>query len=284
MDSMVNELRELFRYRYLLSQLVLRDIKVRYKNSFLGFFWSLANPLLQVATMTIVIKYVMQLDIPNYSAYLLVAYLPWMFFQMALLDSSQVVLIHRDLLRKVYFPREVLPLSVVTANLIHFVLALFVFFAYLLFYRFFLHGAPLGISVLWLPVLMAMQTALVIGLAFFISSLNVFYEDVKYLLTVLLSVFFYLTPIMYPAELVYSKLNSPLLYKLYLLLPMNALIDAYRKTLLPPIHGLTIRGTPVESLPLDYGMLAIAGVLCLLFAVAGYKFFNARKWVFAERV
>src|SRR5450759_2475028 len=109
---MVNELRELFRYRYLLSQLVVRDVKVRYKNSFLGFFWSLVNPLLQVATMTVVIKYVMRFPIHNYSAYLLVGYLPWMFFQMALLDSSQVVLLHRDLLRKVYFPREVLPLSV----------------------------------------------------------------------------------------------------------------------------------------------------------------------------
>lgn len=281
---MLNELRELFRYRYLLSQLVVRDIKVRYKNSVLGFFWSLANPLLQVATMTVVIKYVMQLDIPNYSAYLLVGYLPWMFFQMALLDSSQVVLTHRDLLRKVYFPREVLPLSVVTANLIHYVLALVVFFAYLLFYKLFMHGAPLGISVLWLPVLMLMQALLVIGLAFFISCLNVFYEDVKYLLTVLLNVFFYLTPIMYPAELVYGKLHSPLLYRLYLLLPMNALTDAYRKTLLPPIQGLTIRGTRVDSLPLDYGMLAVAAIVCVLIALAGYAFFNARKWVFAERV
>lgn len=281
---MVNELRELLRYRYLLAQLVVRDIKVRYKNSFLGFLWSLANPLLQVATMTVVIKYVMRLDIPNYSAYLLVGYLPWMFFQMALLDSSQVVLAHRDLLRKVYFPREVLPASVVVANLIHYVLALVVFFAYLLFYRFFMHGAPLQWTVLWLPVLMAMQTALIIGLAFYISCLNVFYEDVKYLLTVLLNVFFYLTPVMYPAELVAEKLNSPLLYKLYLLLPMNALVDAYRKTLLPPITGLTIRDTPIHSQPLDFGTMALAMGICMLVAITGYAFFNARKWVFAERV
>jgi len=284
---MADELRELFKYRYLLSQLVVRDIKVRYRNSLLGFFWSLANPLLQVATITVVIKYVMQMDIPNYSAYLLVGYLPWMFFQMALLDSSQVVLAHRDLLRKVYFPREVLPLSVVAANLVHYLLAMVVFFAYLLFYRFFMHGAPIGISALWLPVLMALQTALVIGLAFFISCLNVFYEDVKYLLTVLLNVFFYLTPVMYPAELVYKKLSnmhSLWLYKVYMLVPMNALTDAYRKTLLPPIRALTIKGTPVTSQPLDYGTLAVAGAVCILVAAAGYAFFNARKSVFAERL
>jgi len=75
-----------------------------------------------------------------------------------------------------------------------------------------------------------------------------------------------------------------MLYKLYLLLPMNALTDAYRKTLLPSVGSISIRGTEVHTLPLDYGMLAISGVLCLVFAVAGYRFFNARKWVFAERV
>lgn len=283
---MINELRELHRYRYLLSQLVVRDIKVRYKNSILGFFWSLANPLLQVATITIVIKYIMGLKVPNYSAYLLAGYLPWMFFQMALLDSSQVVIGHRDLLRKSYFPREVLPMSVVGANLVHYLLSLVVFFAYLLFYRFFLDGAPITAKVMLLPVLMAVQCALVMGLAFFISCLNVFYEDIKYLLTALLNVFFYLTPVMYPAELVHDKLVRihPMLYKLYLLLPMNALTDAYRKTLLPSVESLSIRGTKVETLPLDYGMLAAACGLSILLAVAGYRFFNARKWVFAERI
>lgn len=285
--NMIDELKELFKYRDLLKQLVVRDLKVRYRNSVLGFFWSLANPLLQVATMTIVIKYVMRLDIRNYSAYLLVGYLPWMFFQMALLDSSQVVLMHRDLLRKVYFPREVLPLSVVIANLIHYILALFVFFSYLLAYRVFLHGAPIMPSAFLLPVLMALQSCLIIGLTFFVSCLNVFYEDVKYLLTALLNVFFYLTPVMYPSELVYSQLaktHHPILYKLYLLNPLNALIDAYRKTLLPPFSALALKGTPVKSLPLNYGILIGAGVLCIAIAIAGYAFFNSRKWVFAEKV
>lgn len=283
---MINELRELHRYRYLLSQLVVRDIKVRYKNSVLGFFWSLANPLLQVATITIVMKYIMGLNVANYSAYLLAGYLPWMFFQLALLDSSQVVLSHRDLLRKVYFPREVLPISVVGANLVHYVLSLVVLFAYLLFFRIFLHGAPITGKVLLLPVLMALQCALVMGLSFFISCLNVFYEDIKYLLAALLNVFFYLTPVMYPAELVHDKLVHihPMLYKLYLLLPMNALTDAYRKILLPSVKTITMRSAHIHTLPLDYGMLAIAAVVCVTFAAAGYRFFNARKWVFAERV
>lgn len=290
---MLDQLRELVRYKDLLKQLVVRDLKVRYKNSILGFFWSLANPIVQVITITIVVKYIMRLEIPNYSAYLLVGYLPWVFFQMALMDSSQVILMHRDLLRKVYFPREVLPLSVVVANLVHFLLALVVFFAYLVIYvHFYLHGVGIMLTTLWLPVLMALQFLLVVGLTYFISCMNVFYEDTKYVLGVLLNVFFYLTPVMYPAEMVYSWIShsslpqvwQTVIYKAYLLFPMNMLTDAYRKTLLPPAGNLSLRGSAVHSLPLDYQMLAVTAVISILVAVAGYRFFNSRKWIFAERV
>ncbi|MEN6356938.1 MAG: ABC transporter permease [Armatimonadota bacterium] len=283
---MIEEIKESLKYKDLLKQLVIRDLKVRYKNSVLGFFWSLLNPLVQVATITIVVKYIMRLDIPNYSAYLLVGYLPWVFFQMALLDSSQVILMHRDLLRKVYFPRELLPLSVVIANLIHFMLALVVFFAYLLFYQIFLHGAPVAHSAAWLPVLVLLETLLLVGLTFVVSCLNVFFEDTKYLLTVLLNVLFYLTPVMYVSELVYAGLphvHRTLLFKLYLLLPLNMLTEAYRKTLLPAFHG-GARGLQIQSVPLDYGMLGVCAIICILVAVGGYAYFNARKWVFAERV
>ena len=284
---MIGELAELLQYKDLLKQLVVRDLKVRYKNSVLGFFWSLANPLVQVATITIMVKYVMRQDIPNYSAYLLVGFLPWIFLSMTLMDSSQVVLVHRDLLKKVYFPREVLPLSVVISNLIHFLLSLVVFFIYLIAYiHFGLNGRGLLISTLWLPLLITMQLMLVIGLTSFISCLNVFFEDTKYLLSALLNVFFYLTPIMYPAEFVYSRIMgshlAPIwktaLYKLYLLNPVNMLVDAYRKILLPPFATNT-----ASSLPLDYAMLAVCGVMCALVAVGGYLFFNSRKWIFAER-
>jgi lipopolysaccharide transport system permease protein len=289
---MFEQLRELITYKDLLKQLVLRDLKVRYKNSVLGFFWSLLNPLVRVATITIVIKYVMRLDIPNYSAYLLAAYLPWVFFQTALLDSSQVIIHHRDLLRKVYFPREVLPLSAVASNLVHFLLALLVFFAYLIIYiHLILDGSGLLITTLLLPVLIGMQCLLIVGLTYIVSCLNVFYEDTKYILSVLLDVFFYLTPIMYPAELVYSRIANlhlpeiyrTLLYKLYLLNPMNVIADAYRKSLLPPTQ-FNLRGIPIESLPLDYGMLAVAAAVCAIVAVGGYAFFNSRKWIFPERV
>ncbi len=190
-----------------------------------------------------------------------------------------------------YFPREVLPLSAVVSNLIHFLLAMVVFFAYVLVYiHLFLHGVGILPATIWLPVLVVMQCLLIVGLTFFISCLNVFYEDTKYIVQALLGMLFYLTPVMYPPELVYNSLvrhhlHLPmLLYRIYLANPVNMLMVAYRRTLLPPFVAVNVRGGAVTSLPLDHMMLAICGLVCALVALAGYKFFVSRKWVFPERV
>lgn len=285
---MISELKELYKYRDLLVQLVVRDLKVRYKNSVLGFFWSLINPLVLVATITIVFKYVMRMEIPNYSAYVLVAYLPWMFFQMSLMDASQSVLAHHDLLKKVYFPREVLPLSMVIANLIHFLLALVVFFVYLL-----ILGTPIVIGWAMLPILVVIELLLITGISLFISCLNVFYEDIKYIVSVLLNILFYLTPIIYMSEMVYTRLptaKKELFFTLYQLDPLNAIIMAFRKLLLVPYSppsgktSMLVQQSIPTDMPLDFRFLLIAGVVSLLIAVLGYAYFNARKWGFAEQV
>jgi len=285
---MIKQLSELLRYRDLLAQLVVRDLKVRYKNSVLGFFWSLANPLIQVAIITVVVKCVMRVGIPNYSAYVLVAYLPWMFFQMSLMDASQSVLMHRDLLKKVYFPREVLPLSMVIANLIHFLLAIVVFFVYLLVYL----RTPIVVTWLFLPVLVLIEALLVTGLTLFISCLNVFYEDIKYIVSVVLNIFFYLTPIIYLSEMVHAPLAAAgrgSLFALYQLIPLNAIIIAFRKMLLvpytvPPHREIAAQFQNMSNMPLDYRFLAIAAVLSIAIALLGYAYFNARKWSFAEQL
>lgn len=281
---MINEITELFKYRDLLMQLVVRDLKVRYKNSVLGFFWSLINPLVQVATITIIFKYVMPMGIPNYSAYLLVAYLPWMFFQMSLMDASQSVLAHHDLLKKVYFPREVLPLSMVIANLVHFLLAIFVFFVYLL-----VIGTPIVITWWLLPILIAIEFLLVTGLAFFISAMNVFYEDIKYIVSVMMNILFYATPVIYMSERVFTALQSKgygALFAVYQLIPLNAIVIAFRKCLMPAYRvppGKTISFV-FHDTPLDYRFLAIAALTSVVVAILGYLYFNRLKWSFAERI
>jgi len=276
---MLRDFAELWRYRELVLNLVIRDIKVRYKNSVLGFFWSLLNPLLQVATITVVFKFIMNVKIPNYSAYLLSAFLPWTFFQMSLLDSSMSILMHGDLVKKTYFPREVLPVSIVISNFVHFILAMMLFFVYLL-----VLGTPILVTWLLLPFVVIIQLLLTLGISFFISCLNVFYEDIKYMMTVLLTVVFYCTPIIFLVEQIYYSDRIPMAYqgfilKFFYLNPLSMLMIAYRKLLLPPFNAVGI-----TDLGLRWGYLGIAAFTSLIIFLAGYAFFNSKKWQFAELV
>ncbi len=278
---MIEELKEVWRFRELLIQLVARDLKVRYKNSVLGFFWSLANPLVQVAVITIVFKTMTgMVKVPNYSAYVLCAFIPWNYFQTAVLDSSQSILLMFPVIKKVYLPRELIPLSNAISNFIHFLLAWIVFFLYLYGYL----RAPVLITVLLLPVLVIIQFIFTLGVSLYVSCLNVFYEDVKYLVTVLLNLFFFLLPLIYFTENVYFAHSIPpkwhmLVYRLYMLNPVACLITAFRKSFLQPLPAHMFP----HNLPLDYISIEISGVFSVLVLVTGYAYFNARKWQFVEK-
>ena len=299
---MFEELKELWRYREMLYTMVQRELKIRYKNSFLGFFWSILNPLITVAVMTVVFKYIEQNPMPNLAAYILAAYLPYMFFQLALLDSAQSVLNGLPLAKKIYFPREILPLTMAISNFIHFVLSLLVFFVYLLTIMFLFPGkSPFNLLSLYLPIFLVINFALVTGLSFIISALNTFYEDVKYLVAVCLYLLFFILPIMYFAERVK---NAPLIhahpwiYSLYMANPMASFAVIYRDTLVaqpkvvlvhPAINVVTSHGSvlipPVSypTIPLDWGNVLLCAVLSFAVLIFGYSFFNRLKWKFVER-
>jgi ABC-type polysaccharide/polyol phosphate export permease len=198
---------------------------------------------------------------------------------MSVLDASSSILYHWDLVRKTYFPREVLPASIVISNLVHFVLALIVFFAYLL-----VLGAPILVSWLLVPVVILIQLLLNLGIAFFVSCLNVFYEDVKYLMTVVLTLLFYLMPIMYLVEQIAAsdripEVWKPLIIKFYFANPLSFILIAYRKLLLPAYHAGNI-----HDIPMSFWHIVLAAVTSTLVFIAGYAFFNKKKWYFAERV
>lgn len=288
-----DEIRELWNFRELLWILVQRDLRVRYKNSKLGFGWSLVNPMVQVAVITVVLKFVLRVDIDNYSAYIFAAFLPWSFFQLTLLDASTCLLHHEGLLKKVYFPREVIPLAVVVSNLIHYLLATLVFLVYLtalpvVYYPF--TGRfewTIQWTVLLLPLAIVPLTLLTTGLAFIVASLNVFYEDVRYLLTNGLQVLYYLVPIIYFDEFVYysNRLGQwrEAIYVLFLANPLAALIVAIRKWILPPTTSATFGGRAFEMLPHHYLAFGLACLTSAAVAWLGYAYFNRRKWKFAER-
>lgn len=259
---MLAELKELWRFRELLVAMVERELRIRYKNSFLGFFWSLINPLMTVMVMTVVFKYFLQNQTENYSSYVLAAYLPFMFFNLAVMDSAQSVLVAMPVVKKVYFPREILPISTVLANFIHYLLALCVFFAYLFVIWAITNFqvSPFTYRIAFLPVLLVVSLALTLGTSLIVSALNVFYEDVKYVLGVLLYLAFFMTPIMYFSENVNRATkaqNMPWLSTLYHLNPVAELATVYKKTLVPP-GQIFVGATKVDPDPLNWGLFFVS--------------------------
>jgi len=288
---MFAELKELWRFRELLFSMVQRDLKIRYKNSFLGFLWSLLNPLITVLTMTVVFKVIMGNKMPNLGAYIFAAYLPYMFFQLCLLDSSQTILLNIQLIKKIYFPREILPLASAISNFIHFLLGLLVLFLFLLVVYIGFPGPngvriwPFHSSIVVLPVLLFMSFCLATGFSFLISAANTFYEDVKYIVAVILYLMFFICPIMYFSEQVYycdANKANPWLYRLYYLNPIATLCNAYRRSILAP-QPVPLKGITYPAIGMDWKYVAIAFVVSVGVLLIGYHVFNRLKWRFVER-
>jgi ABC-2 type transport system permease protein len=215
-----------------------------------------------------------------------------MFFQFSVLDSAQSVLGSIQLVKKIYFPREVLPLAAVASNFIHLLLGYVVFFLFLL--TVYLRDRtviPFQITTLFLPLLLLINLMLAVGVSLIVSALNTLYEDVKYIVGVLMYLLFFLCPIMYFAEEVANSRSNIqshyLIYKLYNLNPIAVLTTAYRKILLAPIK-VPIRnpdGKPLvaDTLPMAWDYVAYSFVLSFLIMVGGYALFNRMKWRFVER-
>lgn len=289
---MLKTLRELFRYRELLTTFVRRELEVRYKGTIFGILWSLITPILSVTVMTFVVTKVMALDANSMSAYILAAYLPFTFTNQALLDSAQSVLMNMHIIRKVYMPRELFPISVVIANAIHFMVALCVLFLFMFatWARTGFAQSPFTWHIVFLPVILLVHFILMTGLALLISSLNVFYEDIKHVLGILLWILFFLTPVMYFDEQVYySSLASGkmTLYNLYNLNPIAILCTMYRKTLVAaqtlPINMPGKGRVLVETLPFDWYHFTYLAVFSIVVFIIGYTVFEKLKWRFVER-
>lgn len=284
---MQKELKELWSYRELLYVMVQRDLRIRYKNSALGIVWSFLNPLLQVLVMSFVFSTFLRISVPNYTAYMLSAYLPFMFFQFCVLDSAQSILAQAPLIKKIYFPREILPLATVIANFIHLMIGFVIFFGLLLIaYIRDPRVIPFQATTIYLPILLVIILMLATGISFIVSALNTFFEDVKYIVQVLLYLLMYMCPIIYFAEQVAnSKMNQQhgfLLYKLYNLNPMAALCHGFRKVLLAPVD-VPVGGEMATHMPTPWQYIGVAGVFSFITLVFGYWLFNRLKWKFVER-
>jgi ABC-type polysaccharide/polyol phosphate export permease len=195
---MWHNLRKLPRYRGLIQSLVARELKARYRGSVLGFFWSFINPLLLLSIYSFVFSVVLPgtrpPSIEPYALFMFCGILPWTWFSASLSEASGVLMSSGNLIKKVLFPAEILPIVTVLANMVHFFLGLPILGAFLLYYR-----APLQLSELvWFPVVVFVQWLLTTGFAFLLSALTVHFRDIRDILSNLLTFWFFATPIIYP--------------------------------------------------------------------------------------
>ncbi len=266
---MAGRIQEILRRRELIKNLVARQLKVRYKNSFLGFFWSLFNPFFMMLIFWVVFSTIWKrFPIVNYKAYLICGLFPWYFFSGALSDSVNCIVGNVSLVKKVYFPRVILPLSAVLTNLVNFLLSLIVLFGMLIIWGLTGSGfAWLGTNLLFLPLVLLVEVLLALGLALFLAALNVFYRDTEHMLQVILFGGLFLTPAMYP----YWLLIPGRFHTFYFMNPMAGVIKAYQDILW--------KGQAPELMHLVPGLLYGLGLVVL-----GYLYLDWKEGQIADQL
>ena len=214
-------LKELYNYREMVYNLVKKDLRGRYKGSILGFLWTFINPLLQLAVYTLVFSTIMRVNVDKFYMYLFIALIPWIFFTTSILGGTISIIQNKDLIKKIYFPRIVIPISTVLATFMNMVFSMIVVILTL-----FISGIGISYYILLLPLIMILEFFLVLGMVFLFSSLNVFFRDIEYILSIIMMVWFYMTPIVYTVEMIPEK------YKAFFYLnPMTNIVIFYRDIL-----------------------------------------------------
>ena len=194
--NMIELVRESIRYRELIWALALKELKIRYKRSVLGFLWALLNPLLLMVVTTLVFSTLLKMNIEHYAIFVLSMILPWTFFAQSLSYAAESIVGNGDLIKKVRVAKIVFPMAAVASNMINLLLSLIPLVLIVL-----VMGHPFHITWLYLPVPLLALTIFTIGATFFFAAANVYYRDIAHILQVILQVWFYVTPILYSIDL-----------------------------------------------------------------------------------
>lgn len=253
--------KNLYEYRELLKSSIKKDVGGKYKNSVLGVLWSFLYPLLQIAVYAIVFPLIMRSNMENYTVFICCGLIPWNFFSTAISRSSFTMIENGNILKKVYFPREILPISVVTSEAVNFVISTIIILAFVL-------GTGMGLTwyVIFYPVILLIQYILLIGISLFVSSITVYFRDLQHFIGIALQLLFYATPIVYATNII------PESYQWILRLnPMTFIIDGYRSIFY------------YQQQP-DFISLGITLLVSLILCVVGYLLFSKLQKRFAEEL
>jgi lipopolysaccharide transport system permease protein len=258
---MVANIRELISYRELLWSWVVRDIKVRYKQSLLGIAWSILQPLSTTLLFAVIFSYFVEVDTGGvpYLVFYYSAMLPWTFLSSSISFGTSALVSNMNLVTKIYFPREILPIAAVAASFVDFLVASIIFVIMMIVYQ-----VPVGWNILLIPLLVVTQILLTLGIVLVASALMVFYRDIRFIVPLGLQLWLYLSPIIYPVNQVPERWRG-----LYMLNPMAGLIDSYRRVIL------------TSQLPETSYLLPAAGISLSIF-LAAYWYFKRAEAVFAD--
>lgn len=258
----MNIFRELYNYRQMIFSLVKRDLRGRYKGSVFGFLWTFLNPLLQLVVYTFVFSFLLKSEVENYYLFLFVALIPWLFFSTAITGGSGSVLHQSGMVTKIYFPREVLPISHVTSAFINMLYSFIVVFAVIIIAR-----VPVSpVALLYLPVVMIVEYFLALGITMLVSAITVYFRDLEFILSIFMMAWQYLTPVMYSVDIVPEHLM-----KIFMLNPMTPITIAYRDIL------YYAKAPDLSTLLMAIGMSAA-------FMLIGFWAFGRLKKRFAEEM
>lgn len=258
----MNLLKEIYAYRTMVASLIRRELRGRYKGSILGFLWTFINPLLQLCVYTLVFSVIMRNNIERFYLFLFVALIPWIFFSTCLTGGTRVIFAQGDMVKKIYFPREVLPIAFVTSQFVNMLLTFIVIFAVLI-----LTGWGINLyALLYLPIVMIVEYILTLGIAMLGSALTVYIRDLEQIFGILSMAWMYLTPILYSVDMVPEQLLG-----IFYLNPMTSVIVAYRDIL-------------YYKVPPALSTMTNAVVLGVVVLIVGWFSFGVLKKRFVEEL
>ena len=273
-ESIMKNLKELYDYRQMIFSLVKKDLRGRYKGSALGFLWTFLNPLLQLVVYSIVFSTIFRNNIEKFYLDLFIGLLPWMFFSSSLTVGSVSVISSKDMVKKIYFPREVLPIAYVTSSFVNMLLCFLVVFIVMIIGGIDPNSTFHWTALLYLPIVMIVEYVLALGFAMLASALTVYFRDLEHILGIITMAWMYATPILYDVSMIQNILvekGMGNLMHLYMLNPMTPIIVAY--------HQILYYGQAP-----DMSTLLSAVVLGLFFLILGYLVFRKLQRGFAEEL
>lgn len=253
--------KELYNYRELLKTNIKKEIRGKYKGSWLGILWTFLNPLLMLAVYSFVFPYILRVNVENYTIFMIVALIPWNFFTTAIQTGTGSVVANGNILKKVYFPREIIPISITTSQLVNFLITCIIMFIFIIF-----SGVGFSYHVIIFPLLVLIQYIITLAFTFVLSALTVFVRDIDHFVSVVLMLGFYATPIVYQANMLPEKFQWALKIN-----PMAQIVEAYRAI-------LYYHKTP------NWEMLGIWGILSVALLVLGYIIFKKLEKSFVEEL